>query len=242
MKPSKDGVEGRYTVEWCTKRTKNDTVWDLQIFFNRKNPSKCSYRDKHSAKIEDLYRQDVNCSFVCLSTEIDLIFNACYRLEQLFRTQGSAKSITNYNISNEYSMETFTRSVFTANEINHGDYISVNFFFGMVPVTSYEVTLCKLNDESYDREQSCEEVTQNCTIVVSPHGVTCRLRPLPPAAYELQLTHTAPWTLGHFMRERTHVRRLFNVTAPAPVKVATPRRAGWWIGAGGWGCCAAVRV
>ncbi|CAG9785885.1 unnamed protein product [Diatraea saccharalis] len=151
MVPSEDGVKGRYIVEWCTNIAKSDTEWNLEIIYNRKNVRICAPKNVHSTKTVKINSGDVNCSFVCLSTDVDLIFSACYLLQSDIKSHGSMRTNSQHNIPNGYSMDTFTNTVFTANYINHGDYISVNFYLGTVPATDYELVLCKLDDTSYDK-------------------------------------------------------------------------------------------
>ncbi|XP_013175634.1 PREDICTED: uncharacterized protein LOC106123771 [Papilio xuthus] len=198
--PSPDHVGGRYVMEWCTKGDKNITKWELYIYYNTtKKPDQCRHYNftydktfKPHSHVEENMNIDLNCSNVCFSTLIDLIFESCYHIKnQLHKQKHKMQSYDQLiYITNNFTNVTILQySIPVAKSSNSEDYVTVQWFMGPVPAARYEM---KLSEQQGGAGEPWD-VTENCTSAV--HTVTCRLR-VPPGAYTLVFELKEPWMYG----------------------------------------------
>lgn len=193
---SEDGVLGRYTAELCTNITRNITDWKLDVTINAKD-GYCNQTHHKShpgsphSQFHDMVNFDsINCPYVCLSTDFDLIFDSCYLLKSAFR-YGKIYSMpydSYHRIVNEFSFgDIISAPKYTTN--NYDDGVSVHLYPG-VPPTEYGVDLCNNSND-------CESVSRNCSSTPTSAEINCFFTP-PYGCYTVVFTFYAPWTSGIF--------------------------------------------
>ncbi|XP_045534635.1 uncharacterized protein LOC123720927 [Papilio machaon] len=231
--PSPDHVGGRYVMEWCTAAGANITAWEFYINYNiSMNPNQCKhYNFIHDSKfayhshLEENTNINLNCSHVCFSTSIDLIFKACYHIKnQVIKGRVKMQSYDQLiYITNNFTNSTVLKnSAPAATSYNSDEYVSVQWFTGSVPAAKFTMNLNSVTESGAD-------VTQNCTSAV--YTVTCLLR-VPPGSYSLMFTHEEPWTYGRIAVDK--ISKDFNRTA-AEAEVEVGVGAGVWGVWGAWG-------
>ncbi|XP_063530344.1 uncharacterized protein LOC134741484 [Cydia strobilella] len=89
---TEDGVEGRYTVEWCTQIPENAKLWEIQLEHTTDNKfnvcrNNITLRQKHGMKmafhsgplILDITNRP-QCNITCLSKQFNAVFSSCYKV------------------------------------------------------------------------------------------------------------------------------------------------------------------
>ncbi|XP_032515057.2 uncharacterized protein LOC116768439 [Danaus plexippus] len=231
FEPSKDGVEGRYAVEWCTKADNNVTKWELVLrYIESRAPKKCqTYKvgfpigQSHS-RLELPVTIDSNCSHVCLSTFLDLIFNGtCYHLRTLLRsnTGFSSSDDSLHYVINNYTKQHFTGSKAVVSVQSYEGGVELNWYLGFIPATDYSVYIWDKDTESSPAELRCQAGGSLLS------EVRC-VAQVPARCYTAHLTHRAPWiaapsVFGHL----ANIEYVF-CHSPGGVPVVPSDR--WW----GW--------
>ncbi|XP_068632533.1 uncharacterized protein [Battus philenor] len=239
LQPSSDGVQGRYTLLWCTEADQNVTEWDLFVqFYESRKPEKCQHYDlKHPPPLGRRHshiRQDVhigsNCTNVCFSTSLDLIFKACYAVKStLFRGLRSSESHDSFHyITNNFTtFKDLQASVPAVKIFNYDDYVKATWFLGPVPAGSFSMYICRRNTTL--PQEMCMEVTENCTRGL--YEISCQLQ-LPHGLYSIQLVHQAPWVYGRVVDESADYEFKHFGLAVVEVPVSTGDEVG--VGAARW--------
>ncbi|KAJ0175887.1 hypothetical protein K1T71_009046 [Dendrolimus kikuchii] len=221
--PSEDGVPARYTAELCTNVTNNLTEWRLDVIINEKG---CidSKRNRffyfrpgnwHSKFTNDVNVTDLNCSYVCLSTDFDLIFDSCYLLKSTLRYgEIDSQPYDSYHkIKNAFKKETiFPEAKIVINNFASG--VAIHLYAG-VPPTDYDVQIYS----TANRELKPEDVTKNCTAVPASRTINCFVSP-PYGCYYLLFTHYAPWASGFFHKKSFIESPAFCHKKVEPAKVS----------------------
>lgn len=77
FEPSTDGVEGRYTVDWCTTADRNVTDWELVMRYDdTRAPEKCkeynfrTHTGMVHSRFDRLVEVDLNCTNVSILLKI----------------------------------------------------------------------------------------------------------------------------------------------------------------------------
>ncbi|CAH0714740.1 unnamed protein product, partial [Brenthis ino] len=188
---STDGVEGRYSVEWCTAADRNVTAWELVMRYDDRPKENCTDYDIfspglfHSRFIEPI-TLNINCTNVCFTKYLDLIFNGtCYYIKTWLRRETTYVSddIFHY-ITNPYNKEHFTENQVYFSSITIDDEIVLQLHPGYIPITKYEMELHNEND-TWE-----EDITRNCS--ASASGVRCAVR-APLDCYVARFRHRTPW-------------------------------------------------
>ncbi|XP_050347243.1 uncharacterized protein LOC126771418 [Nymphalis io] len=232
-----DGVEGRYRVEWCTMADKNVTNWELVMrYYDTLSPSRC---EKYSVDIplgllhsrfNEIVHVNLNCTNVCFSTNLDLIFNStCYHIKTVLHrgTTSSSPHDSLHYVNNPYPKEHFTKSMALVRTHSTYEELIMHWYLGFVPATDYTMNLCTADF------QWCVDVGGNCsTLGECRCEVRCVLR-VPDGCYSARLKQLAPWT---------EALRLFGSQAltehpvchynPPPTPADVSRAALWWLCAG----------
>ncbi|KPJ06816.1 hypothetical protein RR48_11315 [Papilio machaon] len=156
--PSPDHVGGRYVIEWCTAAGANITAWEFYINYNiSMNPNQCKhYNFIHDSKfayhshLEENTNINLNCSHVCFSTSIDLIFKACYHIKnQVIKGRVKMQSYDQLiYITNNFTNSTVLKnSAPAATSYNSDEYVSVQWFTGSVPAAKFTMNLNSVTEE-----------------------------------------------------------------------------------------------
>lgn len=197
MSPAKDNITGRYTTQVCVEMKPNVTMWTLDLTF--KSEKYClnkhhSFKpgETHSLRTEYVTDRlkDLNCSYVCLETQWDLIFNSCYMLKSVLHKKTSELPPQDwyFNISNSSTLQYFNETP-EVNIITSENETAV-IFMGRVPPTVYSVELINLNKSS-----SPIVVTDNCTVAPDLIRLKCLVH-AEIGCYRMWLNHEAPWVNG----------------------------------------------
>ncbi|XP_045528979.1 uncharacterized protein LOC123717163 isoform X2 [Pieris brassicae] len=197
--PSKD-VAGRYNINWCTESDKAVTNWELTLrYIENSSENKCQkysldMRGPHHSFFQRKLNMDLNCTNVCFSTSLDLIFNGtCYHIKTLLHHGNISTSPSDYIFyaKNEFSKQHFTESQSPVNTQSNGEHLTVHWFLSYIPATEYSMYL--FGDST---GQLPKDVTNNCTVVGRRQTeVVCSLW-VPYGDYRMRLQHLAPWTTG----------------------------------------------
>ncbi|CAH2108722.1 unnamed protein product [Euphydryas editha] len=152
FEPSSDGVEGRYTVDWCTTADRNVTNWELSMRYDdTRAPEQCKKFDiryrpgRVHSRFDRIVDVDLNCTDVCFSTNLDLVFNgSCYHIKSWIRrgSQSSTPHDSVHYIINQSVKEHFTLSEARVAEFSNNEQFEVHWYLGYVPVTEFQVELC----------------------------------------------------------------------------------------------------
>ncbi|XP_047530482.1 uncharacterized protein LOC125066454, partial [Vanessa atalanta] len=227
-----DDVEGRYRVEWCTMADKNVTTWELVMRYDdTRPPSRCV---KYSVDIppgavhsrfSERVHLNLNCTNICFSTYLDLIFNGtCYHIKTVLHrgTKSSSPHDSLHYVFNPYPKEHFTESKALVSALSKDEELIVHWYLSYVPAADYTMELCT---EDF---QWCVDIGGNCsTRGAARTEVRCALR-APPGCYSVRLQQRAPWTaaLALFRPQASVDSRVCHQRSP-PVP-ADPSRAALW--------------
>ncbi|XP_061729651.1 uncharacterized protein LOC133534512 [Cydia pomonella] len=124
------GVEGRYTVEWCTQIRENAKLWELQLEHTTDNKfnvceNNITLRQKHGMKMA-LHSRPLtlnitnrpNCNITCLSKHFDAVFSSCYKVSNkiIEKKETNEHAVTNTRVHS--SMDTYHRidNMFTSHQ------------------------------------------------------------------------------------------------------------------------------
>ncbi|XP_052755085.1 uncharacterized protein LOC128201614 [Galleria mellonella] len=231
LEHSGDEVKTRYIVQWCTVVDPVLTEWNLVLSYSTNlNKTKCKKGiprrwNKHSEISEPFDGRNINCTNVCFSTTLDLIFSACYYIESFLPAMGSYKTIAYSYISNEYSVASFTNNIVNADMIPHGDYVAIHWYFGNITVTDYSMDLCPIDNTTAHMDVVvCENVNDNCTSgnTRNKNVVICNLWGL-RGFYKLHMRHLTPWKTGSVFIRQAFTHYKFYVAAPSEPRLQARR-------------------
>ncbi|XP_064072147.1 uncharacterized protein LOC135193472 [Vanessa tameamea] len=232
-----DDVEGRYRVEWCTVADKNVTTWELVMRYDdTRPPSRCV---KYSVDIppgavhsrfSERVHLNLNCTNICFSTYLDLIFNGtCYHIKTVLHrgTKSSSPHDSLHYVFNPYPKEHFTESIALVRALSKDEELIVHWYLGYVPAADYTMELCT---EDF---QWCRDIGGNCsTRGAGRTEVRCALR-APPGCYSVRLQQRAPWTaaLALFRPQASADSRVCHLRQP-PLPADASRATLWGLCAG----------
>ncbi|XP_047988497.1 uncharacterized protein LOC125228089 [Leguminivora glycinivorella] len=125
-----DGVEGRYTVEWCTQIPEKAKLWELQLEHTTDNKynvceNNITLRQKTGMKMafhsQPLILDITNrpkCNITCLSKQFDAVFSSCYKVSnKIIEKKGTIEhGVTNTRVHS--SVYTYHRiaNMFTSHQ------------------------------------------------------------------------------------------------------------------------------
>ncbi|XP_063378861.1 uncharacterized protein LOC134665801 [Cydia fagiglandana] len=127
---TEDGVEGRYTVEWCTQIPENAKLWEIQLEHTTDNKfnvcrNNITLRQKHGMKMAFHSRPLIlditnrpECNITCLSKQFDAVFSSCYKVSNKIIEK---KETTEHGVTNtlvHLMMDTYHRidNMFTSHQ------------------------------------------------------------------------------------------------------------------------------
>ncbi|CAF4953130.1 unnamed protein product [Pieris macdunnoughi] len=232
--PSKD-VAGRYNINWCTESDKEVTSWELTLrYIENRSENECQYSLMMRGPQHSFFRRrlnmDLNCTNVCFSTSLDLIFNGtCYHIKTLLHHGNNSTSPSDYVFyaKNEFSKQHFTDSQSPVNTQSNGEHLTVHWFLSYIPASEYSMDL--FGDST---GQLPKDVTDNCTVVGRRQTeIVCSLW-VPYGDYRMGLHHLAPWTTGSIFNSITNREYSFEHKPENPVPVTHNNSGLLWISCG----------
>ncbi|XP_037298468.1 uncharacterized protein LOC119190516 [Manduca sexta] len=183
MRPSEDGIPGRYKTQVCVEKKPNVIEWGLDLTFKAEKYCINKHHGFHPGKPHSMFKgnvsnlmEELNCTYVCLETQWDLIFSSCYFLKSTLRKSSTELPPydSHFNITNPYTYQYFnvTAEMTVFAHEHEKDYIEqiVNFF-GRQPPTEYSVELYNTN-----KSLPHQVVTENCSIAADAIRLECSVR------------------------------------------------------------------
>ncbi|XP_073949936.1 uncharacterized protein [Choristoneura fumiferana] len=249
LKKTEDDIDGRYTVEWCSKLEDEATEWNFKMdYIDFHNGTKqCPQNDSvlvsirlsrylkiHSVFVEKLQRPFPDCNITCLSKPLDLLFSGCYMAQNQLSAGGRTwrRRVASLRVDNRFdSAQAINRIRPIYYVVKDGNTLTVYWNLHYIPVLNYSMEIAHY-DHKNDTEvkTTWKEIRDNCTH--ETYRIVCRLAaPRAARCVASALRHDAPWRRGALFNDSNIMRYCSPIVKPESVEVRVDYRVWWAAGA-----------